>query len=426
MKVLMLSWEYPPKNVGGLARHVWHLSRMLSRKGVEVHVVTVGDDSLKRYQVDCGVSVHRATPYRLNPPEFVPWVLQLNVGLLERAIEVMDSGTDVEIIHCHDWLAAFAARALKHAYRLPLVATIHATEHGRHQGIHNGWQRYIGDVEWWLTYESWRVICCSEYMRGEIRSLFQAPGDKMAVIRNGVDPAEFSALSAGRKREEFAHRSEQIVFFVGRLVPEKGVQVLLDAVPEVRKVKPLTRFVVAGTGPSEPWLKAKAAQMGVSEYVRFTGYIDDALRNSLYSWADAAVFPSTYEPFGLVALEGMAAGCPVVVSDCGGLSETVEHGADGLKCRPGDAGSLASEILHILCDPAYGSYLKANARKKVASQYTWAGVAEETMGVYRDVLSEYRRSDWGSERSYGQSYGWPGIPLLKGMQFLDRGRYTRA
>ncbi|MGE5541512.1 MAG: glycosyltransferase family 4 protein [Bacillota bacterium] len=422
MNVLMLSWEYPPKSVGGLARHVWHLSRALSRKGVEVHVITVGDDSLGPRQVDMGVNVHRVTPYRLNPPEFVPWVLQLNAGLLERAIEVMNSGTGADIIHCHDWLAAFAGRALKHAYRLPLVATIHATEHGRHQGIHNSWQRYIGDVEWWLTYESWRVICCSKYMRGEIQSLFQVPEDKMAVIRNGVDPAEFSTISRERKREEFAHRSEQVVFFVGRLVPEKGVQVLLDAVPEVRKVRPLTRFVIAGTGPSEPWLKAKASQMGIAEYVKFTGYIDDALRNSLYSWADVAVFPSTYEPFGLVALEGMAAGCPVVVSDCGGLSETVEHGIDGLKCRPGDAGSLASEVLHVLCDRAYGEYLKSNAHRKVASRYTWAGVADETLDVYREVLAEYRRSEWG----HGQVRGRLEMPLLRSMQFLERGRYTRA
>lgn len=417
----MISWEYPPKNVGGLARHVWHLSKALARRGVEVHVVTVGDESLKQRQDDGGVRVHRVVPYRLSPPEFVPWVLQLNVSLLERAVSVLNDLDGVDLVHCHDWLGAFAGRALKHTYRVPLIATIHATEHGRHQGLHNAWQRYIGDVEWWLTYEAWRVICCSQYMQGELQSVFQLPADKIRAIRNGVDPAEFETRS-NRKREEFAHRSESIVFFVGRLVPEKGVQVLLDAIPEVRKVKPMTRFVIAGTGPSESWLKAKAYQMGVADQVRFTGYIDDPVRNSLYSWADVAVFPSTYEPFGLVALEGMAARCPVIVADCGGLSETVEHGVDGLKCRVGDSGSLAAEILHVLCDAQYAGYLRDNAYKKVTMDYTWGGVADETLSVYSEVLNDHRRSLWKSEAA--------GLRLPKPFAltraFMEWGRYSRA
>jgi glycosyltransferase involved in cell wall biosynthesis len=415
----MISWEFPPRNIGGLARHVWHLSRALVRKGIQVDVLTVGEESATQWRAD-GVMVHRAAPYRLNPPEFVPWVLQLNVSLLERAMGLTHR-SGVDIIHCHDWLGAPAARALKHARRVPLVATIHATEHGRHQGLHNAWQRYIGEVEWWLTYESWKVICCSEYMRHELREVLQLPADKIRVVRNGVDPSEFELRASDRKREEFAHKSEQMVFFVGRLVPEKGVQVLLDAVPEVRRVKPLTRFIIAGTGPSESWLKAKAAQVGGPECVTFTGYIDDTLRNLLYSWADVAVFPSTYEPFGLVALEAMAAKCPVVVSGCGGLAETVNHGVDGLKCRPGDPHSLASEILHILCDPAYASYLKENAYRKVLREYAWDGVAEETAEVYATVLEEYRRSRWGEA-----SGGRPGFPVLRNLSFFDRGGYART
>ena len=352
----------------------------------------------------------------------------MNLSLLERGIQLVEEVRGFDLIHCHDWLGAYCARALKHAYRIPMLATIHATEYGRQQGLHTDWQRYISDVEWWLTYEAWRVVCCSEYMRTEVMSVFQLPADKVRVIKNGVDPAAFQAAS-NRRREEFAGAGEQIVFFVGRLVPEKGVQVLLDAVPEVLKVRPAAKFLIAGTGPSEPWLKAKARQLNIANRVAFLGYIDDDLRNSLYSWADAAVFPSTYEPFGLVALEAMAAKCPVVVADTGGLSETVEHGIDGLKCRPGDARSLAGEILHLLCDREYAKYLKENAYRKIVERYSWDEVAAMTANVYAEVLAEYKRGTWRRDtlKSWlGKPFIFSGLDGGFAGRSQETGRYTTS
>ncbi|MCL6635542.1 MAG: glycosyltransferase family 4 protein, partial [Peptococcaceae bacterium] len=298
MKVLMLSWEYPPRNVGGLARHVYDLTRALARGGVEVHLVTCGGQGAPDYERVEGVHVYRVAPYHVSSPDFVTWVVQFNVAMLERAFPLLEEIGEVNILHAHDWLVAYAARAIKHGRRLPLVVTIHATEYGRNGGLHNDTQRHISDIEWWLTYEAWRVICCSRFMKGEVRHVFQLPDDKVRVIQNGVDPANFAEKSRNVRRSDFAAADEKIVFYVGRLVREKGVQVLLDAAPEILSQHHNTKFVIAGKGPYEESLRRQAAYLGIANRVYFTGYIDDGLRNSLYHWADVAVFPSLYEPFG--------------------------------------------------------------------------------------------------------------------------------
>jgi len=191
MRVLMLSWEYPPRIVGGIARHVEDLSKALVRRGMDVDVVTCASDGAEGAEDDEGVAVFRVPLGSPSPPDFVTWVMQMNLSLLERAIPQAALGAD--LVHAHDWVVAYAAKTLKHAFRIPLVATIHATEYGRNWGLHNDLQRYISSVEWWLGFEAWRVICCSDYMRGELSWVFQFPADKMHVIPNGVDPGRFEA-----------------------------------------------------------------------------------------------------------------------------------------------------------------------------------------------------------------------------------------
>lgn len=400
MRVLMLSWEYPPKSVGGLARHVEDLSTSLAAEGHHVHVITCGTQGVPAYQVHHGVHIHRVEPYAVNAIDFLTWILQLNLRMLEYAMVLMQENAGFDLVHCHDWLVAFAGRALKHAYQLPLVATIHATEAGRNQGLHNDMQRYISSVEWWLTYEAWRVIVCSEHMRHEVRGVFQIPPDKVAIIPNGVKPEKFrSAQPPPHFRERFAQPWEQIVFFVGRLVREKGVHVLLDAAPQVLASSPDAKFVVAGTGPMEGQLKHQARTLGIADKVCFTGYIDDHTRNHLYRNAKVAVFPSLYEPFGIVALEGMAAGTPVVVSDTGGLNEIVTHGVTGLKAYTGDSASLAGNISAVLRDASFAEQLKQNATRLVEEVYDWRQIARRTAQVYLAVYSEYRRSPWQMGRN---------------------------
>lgn len=389
MRVLMLSWEYPPKSVGGLAQHVHDLTQALAELKVEVHVLTCGTAGAPEYEKTKGVHIHRVNPYNISSPDFVTWVAQFNVAMLEKAIPLIRD-IQFDLLHAHDWLVTYTARALKHSCNLPLICTIHATEWGRNYGLHNDTQRHISDVEWWLAYESWRVICCSHYMERELIHIFQIPRDKLRVIPNGVNPENFKVKQHRTSRNNFAAPNEKIVFYVGRLVREKGVQVLLDAAPKVLSRQPNTKFIIAGKGPHMEALRHQVAQLNIANRVYFTGYIDDDIRNSLYSWSDVAVFPSLYEPFGIVALEAMAARTPVIVSDTGGLSEIVIHGVDGLKFYPGNPNSLADMILKIFYEPGLAQRLKERAYQKVEQHFNWRHIAEATLNVYREVYNAHR------------------------------------
>lgn len=394
MRILMLAWEYPPKVVGGLARHVQELSEALAERGHEIHVLTSECAGEPPDREQRGVWVHRARGGYPATGDFYTSVLHLNFGLLERALALGEALAAPAVIHAHDWLVAYAAAALKHAWRRPLVATIHATEWGRNQGLHNDLSRRISDAEWWLGYEAWRVIACSYYMRDEIRSIFQVPPDKLAVLPNGVKRSLFRRTAeAPRVRQRFAGPGEKLVLYVGRLVPEKGAGILLEATPKILHYAPETRLVVAGTGPLAGELSARATQLGVGR-VTFPGFVSDATRNALLTTADVAVYPSTYEPFGIVALEAMASGTPVVVSDVGGLSEIVVHGVNGLKAYPGDADSLANNVLTLLHNPELAHRLAEQALEDVRDYFDWTGIAEGTEGVYRAVLAEWAESDW--------------------------------
>ncbi|MGI6686459.1 MAG: glycosyltransferase family 4 protein [Bacillota bacterium] len=388
MRVLMLSWEYPPKSVGGLARHVYDLTKELAEQGEEIFLVTSAAEEAPHEETINKVKVFRVNTLNLPSQDFVTWVHHLNFSLVETAIRLNEKYGPFDIVHAHDWLVAFAARTIKHAYNIPLVATIHATEYGRNQGLHNDLQRYISDVEWWLTYEAWQVIVCSRYMRSELQRIFQVPENKIQVVPNGVDISSFKFVDPNFKRRDYAANHEKIVLFVGRLVPEKGLQVLLDAVPKILHYCPEAKFIIAGTGPSGEYLKQKVHMINVSSKVLFTGYVDDNTRNGLYQNAHVAVFPSTYEPFGIVALEGMAARTPVVVTDTGGFREVVEHGVDGLKAYPGNPNSLADNIIHLLKSPETAQEIKKKAYDKVEKHFSWQKIAIKTRQVYQIIREE--------------------------------------
>jgi len=395
LKIIVFSWEYPPLSVGGLAQHVYDLTCAMVEQGDQIHVITRGNQGTPEYEEVKGVHVYRVNPFRVSSTDFVTWVMQLNIAMIERVIPLLEEADDIDLVHAHDWLVAYAAKVCKHAYRLPLVATIHATEWGRHNGLHNNVQRHISDIEWWLTYESWRVICCSQYMQGQLQHIFQLPGDKIRVIPNGVNPEYFKFdQNTPVKREDYAAPDEKIVYYVGRLVPEKGVQVLLDAVPKILHYHPRTKFVIAGKGPFEGELRHRAERMGISRHLYFTGYVNDVVRNSLYHYADVAVIPSLYEPFGIVALEAMAAGTPVVVSDNGGLGEIIYHGVNGMKAYTGNANSLADSILHCLMDSRSTREMQQRAYRDVIEHYNWNSIAKQTRKVYREIIDENLDATW--------------------------------
>jgi len=418
MRVIMLAWEYPPKIVGGLARHVYDLSRALAASGVKVDVITGDHPDAPPEELDGNLRV-----YRVNVPpsnDFVHWVHNLNAEMEKKAEELLSlkkpsrskkktvAPTEPTVVHAHDWLSEFAGKALKHKYGLPLVATVHATEHGRNQGIHNDVQRYISSVEWDLCFEAWRVICCSHYMRDEVAEVLGAPQDKMDVIPNGVDPAKFKIdFDKAEFRRWFAKPNEKIIFFVGRMVPEKGVQVLIQAMPEILAGYNDAKLVIVGGGHKDHLVKI-AHDHGVAEKVFFTGYVDDETLLKLYNVIDVAVYPSLYEPFGIVALEAMVAKVPVVVSDVGGLREVVDHGVTGLSAWADNPDSLAWAILRLLKSPYTARNMARNAHRKVMEQFNWGRIAERTAEVYNRVWTEFQSSDWGGGQDAGEVAGTAG------------------
>lgn len=390
-KILMLSWEFPPKTVGGLARHVYDLSRALVAQGEEVHLITCHVPGAKAYEIVDGVHVYRVHPVHSENHDFLSWVERLNLAMIEAGRNLIHVHR-FSLIQAHDWLVAQAATSLKHTYRLPLVSTIHATEFGRNQGIHNDIQRHINQIEWSLTYESWKVIGCSKYMAREIAQVFQVPADKIRIIANGVEVKNVKprVVDPGF-HHKYAAPYEKIVYFVGRLVPEKGVQVLIEAIPEVLAQYPNAKFVVSGKGPYQEHLQHLAESLGVHNKVLFTGFTDDDTRNMLFAASHVAVFPSLYEPFGIVALEAMATRTPVIVSETGGLAEVVEHEVDGLKVYPGNVESLATNIICILRDESLAHRISQAAWEKVNSVYNWGVIAAETIKVFKEVSSEARQ-----------------------------------
>lgn len=396
--ILTLAWEYPPKVIGGLARHAGYLSRALAAQGHRVTVLTQGDPALPPEEDDSGVTVIRLPVWEPRPRDFVGWVKRLNFEMVEEAIRLYAAGERFDLVHAHDWLAAYAGKTLKHGLAVPLIATVHATEYGRNNGLHNDLQRYIGTVEWSLTYEAWRVICCSRFMEQEIHRVLQTPLDKIRVVPNGVylpptaEKVSSDADAAFRRR--FAGGDEPLLFFMGRLVFEKGVHVLLEALPAVARVHPKVRLVVAGDGPLRRQLEARAADLGVADRVTFFGFAGDDDRDRFLRAAQVAVFPSLYEPFGIVALEAMAAGVPVVVGRTGGFAEIVADGKTGLSTEPGDPEALAKAIVGLLSDAEGADELRRAARKEVEEKYSWSGVAVATAAVYEEVLAEYKRSRW--------------------------------
>ncbi len=388
-RVLILSWEYPPIVEGGLARHVRKLAEELVRQRVAVHVLARGRQGDPREEVRAGVRVHRVretrTPRDLD--EFVTWIEGMNQHMLTAGRELLER-FDVDLVHGHDWLVAPAAAVLAEEAGRPYLTTIHATEYGRHQGwVGKHPQSYIHRVETWMARRAERVIVCSHYMRGHVADVFGVDERAVTVIPNGIDPRDLVAVDdLAALRARFAAPGERLVLLIGRLVYEKGFQVALEALPRVIRRVGGVRFLVAGSGTHEAELKRQADSLGLTEHGTFMGWIGDDVLHSLYRIADLCVVPSIYEPFGLVALEAMASGCPCIVADTGGLREVVPTSDVGLRFRSRDPRSLGRMMERVLTDEALRDRLVAEASEHVL-RFDWADVAQQTRRVYAQLAA---------------------------------------
>jgi len=394
---MFLSWEFPPRVIGGISPHVFYLSKSLAKNGVKVHVVTCDFPGAPAHETIDGVEVYRVDSYKNPSPDFATWVYLMNLNMQKEAAAIAAKLDEkVDVFHAHDWLVATAGIGLKHVFRKPLLVTMHSTEIGRRDGIHTGTEKMIGETEAWLTYEAWKVICCSQYMVSHVKWAFGVPDDKLVMVPNGVNMQIYEDI---RKqdlrpfRTAFALPEEKLVLFVGRLVYEKGAQVLINAIPKILE-KVNAKFVIVGSGYMKDQLSTIVKSMGLEHKVLFTGFVDEETLLKLQCCADVSVVPSLFEPFGIVALEAMAAKSPVVVSDTGGLGEIVEHDITGVKVYPNSTESLAWGITKALTDEKYRNSLRENAYKRIQEKYDWDKIAQHTKQIYEAVLGEYSKSFW--------------------------------
>jgi glycosyltransferase involved in cell wall biosynthesis len=395
MKILVLTWEFPPRLVGGIARHVAELYPELVKQGHEIHLITVEFGQAPRFEVVDGVHVHRVAITKHD--DFFQWVSAMNESMGQHGGKLMLEEGGFDVIHAHDWLVGDAAIALKHHFKTPMVATIHATEYGRHSGIFNAVQQYVHDKEKVLAHEAWRVIVCTNFMRREVEQTLCTPWDKIDVVYNGIrrekkqlDP-EFDYWQF---RRQFALDDEKIVYYVGRMTHEKGVAGLIAAAPKIlHEMNQRVKFIFIGGGHTEH-LKQQAKGVGIWDRCYFAGFMPDQDLDRFQTIADCAVFPSLYEPFGIVALESFAARVPVVVSDAGGFPEVVRHGRTGIVTWVNNSESIAWGILEVLRRPEFARSLVNNAYEDLARRFDWGKLAQQTEAVFGRVLHEREQVEW--------------------------------
>ncbi len=399
MRVLMISWEFPPHMVGGIGRHVAELTPMLG--GFEAASGPIHIDLITPHYAG-GAPVEQLTPYltihRVETPpmdvrDFYNSVVANNTVFIEAASRLA-AEQPYDLIHIHEWQTGMAGIVLKHRWKRPLLATVHATERGRHQGyLPSNTSCQIDQLEWKICFEAWRVIVCSDYMRQELHQFFGVPLDKLEVILNGIyPPLGCSPDELATKRQQYAPNDEKLLFFVGRITHEKGVQVLIRAMPRLRADHPNIRLLVAGKNSNKLW--PLAYELSVENAVDFLGFISDHERDCIYQVADAAIFPSLYEPFGIVALEAMALNCNVIASDVGGLGEVIKHQENGLTILPDDPMSVVWAVNQLLQDPEAAAQRRQRALAEVNSRYNWSTIAAQTANLYQTILDERAQVVW--------------------------------
>ncbi|MER5260588.1 glycosyltransferase family 4 protein [Actinosynnema sp. NPDC002837] len=396
MRVLMLSWEYPPVVVGGLGRHVHALAGHLAAQGHDVVVLCrqpSGTDAVTHPTSDTVVDGVRLIRVAEDPThlvferDLVAWTLAMGHAMTRAGLALL-RGWRPDVVHAHDWLVTHPAIALAEECGAPLVATVHATEAGRHSGwLSQTLNQQVHSVEWWLANRADALITCSSAMRTEVAHLFEVEPSSVTVLHNGIEPRRWRVRASDVAAARAAHSPSgaPLLLFFGRLEWEKGVQDLIAALPRIRRIHPGTRLVVAGTGTHRDWLVEQARKHKVRRAVDFVGHLSDRALAAALAAADAVVLPSKYEPFGIVALEAAAAGTPLVASTAGGLGEVVLDGVTGLSFAPGDTEALAGAVRSVLDDRPAAVRRARAAKSRLATDFDWSKIAEDTAAVYRST-----------------------------------------
>ena len=386
VRVLMLTWDFPPRETGGTAAHVVGSSRALAAAGHDVVVLTIADRHVDPAAERSGpVRVFRADVELPHVPEerFLGLTASANHALVQLVTDASSPlrGWIPDIVHGHDWRIGWAADTLARHHDVPFVLTMHGTERVRHGGnLPPGEPTDINSIEWWLAFRADRVVASTRFMIEQLVEGFELPPEQVVRVPNGIDPALWDGDE--RTGERRAH-----VVSWGRVQYEKGFQVLTRAMSIVRARLPEARCTIAGRGSYLPELQTRIDVEGVADCVTLTGFVrDDELRR-LVRGAGCVVIPSLYEPFGIVALEALAAGAPLIVARTGGLAELIDGTDAGLTFEPGDPGSLAARIEEVLVDPELARRMTESARHLVQRTYAWDAIAASIVHVYDTAIA---------------------------------------
>ncbi len=388
MRIAMFSWESLHSIfMGGLGIHVTELAAGLQRRGHEIHVITRRGSGQGGYDWIDGVHYHRID-HGLSD-NFVESMDLMCKAMAHKFSEITSMIGKFELAHAHDWLCANTLPYLKEGFGIPGVLTMHSTEYGRDGNqLYDGFASWIRDTEAAGCHHASTIIAVSGFLAEEIERIYQIDHSKIHVVPNGVnfhafdgyiDPAEIKA------RYGLAPMTPTICAF-GRMTIQKGMDMLVEAVPMILASYPETRFVLSGSGPCRDEVIAHAERCGAADACVFLHSMPRADYVDLMRSCDMLALPSRNEPFGIVALEAWAAGKPVVATTSGGPREFVWHDVNGFLVDATPQG-LAHGIGSLLADHEHARALGANGRKAVEDQFNWDRVSEYTEGVYQFTLN---------------------------------------
>ncbi len=414
MKIAVLVYEYPPKIVGGLGTYAAEITRKFVLLDHDVTVFTMNDDegSLPTRELWRGIEIHR--PAHIDVSDSLPDVIAEDIKKWGRGIQLFSkilmynylSASKLinelvrrdefkyDLVVAHDWLSAISGIAIKRELGLPFVFHVHSTEKGRTLG--NG-SDVVSNIEHRCAQMADMVITVSEAMKSEMSEL-GFPKEKIQVCYNGVDPEKYSSKQVSEEkirdvRQEYGLGDNDLMaLFIGRLVWVKGVDRLLRAMPQVLQKVPNIKLVVLGLGEMRDYLEKQVQTLRLQDTVKFRfEFVPEEERIAHYAACDVATFPSLYEPFGIVALEAMSMGKPVVVGAAGisGMRESVvPSGSDqcGFHVNPEDPSDIAWGLINAVQDPQRKEWLGQNGRKIVLQRFNWDAVAKRTAQLYKQLL----------------------------------------
>ncbi len=413
MKIAVFVYEYPPKIVGGLGTYAAEITRKFVLNDHDVTVFTMNDDegSLPTREIWRGIEIHR--PLHIDVSDSLPDVIAEDIRKWGRGIHlfgklmvynylsaaklvnelIKKEGMKYDIVVAHDWLSAMGGITVRRESNLPLAFHVHSTEKGRTLG--NG-SSVVSNIELRAGKMADLVVTVSYAMKDELIQL-GFPKEKIQVSYNGVDPQKYNPAKVSEKdtqriRAKYGIKDDELmILFLGRLVGVKGVDKLIMAMPHILSKIPKARLVIVGVGDLQEYLTNLTRTIRLDEYVKFCfDFIPEEERIFHYAACDIAVFPSYYEPFGIVALEAMAMEKTVVVGAAGvsGMREIVICCGEeqcGYHIDPNNPSDIAWGVISALDNPENRKRLGKNGRKRVIAEFTWSKIAERTVSLYEGV-----------------------------------------